>query len=95
VATKRRRQGKKNSAPQRTCLGCGRTDDQSALMRMVVREDGELEIGRFARGRGGYVHAAEICWNLLAQRKSVYRAFHEEVDRAARARLVSRLRDRS
>jgi predicted RNA-binding protein YlxR (DUF448 family) len=94
VATKRRRQGTKNSAPQRTCLGCGRTDDQSALMRMVKR-GGELEIDRFAKGRGGYLHDAETCWNLLLQKKSVYRAFHEEVDRAARARLVSRLRERS
>jgi predicted RNA-binding protein YlxR (DUF448 family) len=94
VATKRRRQGTKNSAPQRTCLGCGRTDDQNALMRMVIT-DGELEINRFAKGRGGYLHAAETCWNLLLQKKSVYRTFHGEVDRAARARLVSKLRERS
>jgi predicted RNA-binding protein YlxR (DUF448 family) len=63
-------------------------------MRMVVR-DGELEVNRFATGRGGYLHAAETCWDLLLQKKSVYRAFHEEVDRAARARLVSKLRERS
>jgi predicted RNA-binding protein YlxR (DUF448 family) len=63
-------------------------------MRMVIR-DGELELNRFAKGRGGYVHAAETCWNLLLQKKSVYRAFREEVDRAARARLVSKLREHS
>ena len=95
MAKKRLRQRSKNSAPQRTCLGCGKTDDQSALMRMVIAEDGELEINRLAKGRGGYLHPAEICWKQLLQKKSVYRAFHKEVDRAARARLISWLRERS
>lgn len=95
MAKKRLRQRSKNSAPLRTCLGCGRADDQSAMMRIVIKEDGELEINRLAKGRGGYLHSAEICWNQLLQKKSVYRAFHKEVDRAARARLVSRLRERS
>ena len=94
MATKPRRQGTTNSGPLRTCLGCGRIDDQSALLRIAIREDGELEINRFGKGRGGYIHAAETCWDLFIRKKGVYRAFHKEVDHAARERLVLALRER-
>jgi predicted RNA-binding protein YlxR (DUF448 family) len=94
VATKRRRQGTKNSASRRTCLGCGETDEQSALLRIAIREDGELEINRWGKGRGGYLHAAETCWDLFLRKKSIYRAFHKEFDRAVKERLVLVLRER-
>jgi predicted RNA-binding protein YlxR (DUF448 family) len=94
VATKRRRQETKNNSPRRTCLGCGRTDDQAALLRVAIVDKGELEINRLAKGRGGYLHAADSCWNLFVVKKSVYRAFRKEIDRAARERLVSALRER-
>jgi predicted RNA-binding protein YlxR (DUF448 family) len=94
VATKRRRQERKNNRPQRTCVGCGRTDDQATLLRIVVREDGELEVNRLGKGRGGYLHAADNCWDLFLKKKSLYRAFHKEIDRAGRQRLVSALQER-
>jgi len=94
VATKRRRPETKNSGPRRTCLGCGRTDDQAVLLRIALREDGEPEIDRLGKGRGGYLHAAEACWELFLRKKSVYRAFHKDIDRAARERLVLTLRER-
>ena len=93
MATKRPRQETKNSR-RRTCLGCGRVDDQAALLRMRIREDGELEISQQGEGRSGYLHTAEACWQLFIRKKGVYRAFHKEIDHAARERLVLALRGR-
>jgi predicted RNA-binding protein YlxR (DUF448 family) len=84
-----------SSGPRRSCLGCGATDDQAALLRLVIRENGELEVSRRVEGRGGYLHAAETCWNLFLRRKSVYRAFHAEVEKAVKERLIVGLRARS
>jgi len=82
-----------NDSPQRTCLGCGKADDQTALLRMVIR-DGELEASRSAKGRGGYLHERQECWELFLRRKSLYRAFRAEVGRPAKERLISNLRER-
>lgn len=83
----------KSKAPRRTCLGCGNTDEQAKLLRMIIGENGELELNA-AKGRGGYLHPAESCWGLFLRRKSVYRAFHAEVDKAAKERLIAGLRAR-
>jgi predicted RNA-binding protein YlxR (DUF448 family) len=77
--------------PQRTCLGCGKKDDQTALLRMVM-QNGELELSRLARGRGGYLHKAGTCWDLFLRRKSVARAFRAEAGRPAKERLIVSLR---
>jgi len=63
-------------------------------LRIVIRENGELEINRSANGRGGYLHAEQACEDLFLRRKSVYRAFHAEVARPAKERLVLALRER-
>ena len=80
--------------PRRTCLGCGKPDDQTALLRIVVRDSGELEVDRRGEGRGGYLHGAEACWDAFLRKKSVYRAFHMEVGRSAKERLIHCLRQR-
>ncbi|MGH7769373.1 MAG: YlxR family protein [Candidatus Binatia bacterium] len=82
-----------NKWPQRTCLGCGKGDDQTALLRIVI-QSGELEVSRLAEGRGGYLHKTETCWDLFLRRKSVVRAFHAEVGRPAKERLIASLRAR-
>ncbi|HEY2990081.1 MAG TPA: YlxR family protein [Candidatus Binatia bacterium] len=81
--------------PQRTCLGCGKVDDQAALLRIALGENGDLEVKRLAKGRGGYLHKQATCWDLFLRKKSVYRAFHAEVARPAKERLVVSLRGRS
>jgi len=63
-------------------------------MRIAIQQDGELEINRRREGRGGYLHAANTCWDLFLRKKSVYRAFHKEIDKAAKERLVRSLRER-
>ncbi|OGQ48641.1 MAG: hypothetical protein A3I10_05445 [Deltaproteobacteria bacterium RIFCSPLOWO2_02_FULL_57_26] len=79
---------KRGHSPQRTCLGCGARDDQSALLRLVLQGGGELSIDRRGKGRGGYLHKQEGCWQAFLRRKSLSRAFRAEIRRAARERLV-------
>jgi predicted RNA-binding protein YlxR (DUF448 family) len=79
--------------PQRTCLGCGKKDEQTALLRMVI-QNGELEVSRLAEGRGGYLHTAETCWDLFLRKKNVARAFRAEIGRPAKERLIFSLRAR-
>jgi predicted RNA-binding protein YlxR (DUF448 family) len=82
-----------NKHPQRTCLGCGKKDGQTALLRVVI-QNGDLEVSRLAQGRGGYLHKEETCWDLFLRKKSVVRAFRSEVGRPAKERLISSLRAR-
>ncbi|MFQ5903191.1 MAG: YlxR family protein [Candidatus Binatia bacterium] len=80
--------------PQRTCLGCGARDDQKVLLRLVVQGNGELQLDRLGKGRGGYLHRAEGCWKSFLRKRSLYRTFHLEIGREARERLILTLRDR-
>jgi len=47
----------------RTCVGCGRTDEPGAMVRLVLSESGEVAVdlagGQF--GRGAHVHASPRC----------------------------------
>lgn len=79
---------------QRTCLGCGEKDDQKVLLRLVARGRGELQLDRLAEGRGGYLHTNEACWGAFLRKKNLYRAFHIEIEREAREKLILALRDR-
>ncbi|HBA39692.1 MAG TPA: DUF448 domain-containing protein [Deltaproteobacteria bacterium] len=85
---------KRDHRPRRTCLGCGAKDDQEALLRLVVEGDGGLRVDRLEKGRGGYLHKTEACWRAFLQKKNLYRAFHSEVSRKAREKLILTLRDR-
>ena len=76
---------------QRTCLGCGARDEQAKLLRLSITGDGEIAVAR-REGRGGYLHREENCWAKFLNRKSHYRAFHMEISRAAREKLVRQLK---
>ncbi len=65
------------------------------LLRLVVRGDAELQLDRLGKGRGGYLHKAEGCWEAFLRKKSLYRAFHLEIKREAREKLILALRDRN
>jgi predicted RNA-binding protein YlxR (DUF448 family) len=77
--------------PQRTCLGCGCKEDQSKLIRLVKDSDGELKVRRLEGGRGGYLHPARGCWQTFLKKRSHYRAFHGEIDKGAREKLIKEL----
>ena len=60
--------------PQRTCIGCRSTDEQSALIRLVKCDDVIVEATNpRANGRGAYLHPA--CVALALRRKAIARAF--------------------
>lgn len=84
---------KRGHRPQRTCLGCGARDDQDAFLRLVARGNGELLLDRLGKGRGGYLHKTEKCWETFLRKKSLYRALHMEIGREAREKLIHALRN--
>ena len=76
--------------PQRTCLGCGARDDQDKLIRLAVAGHDQLAVEP-QLGRGGYLHPDRQCQKAFVGRKGQYRAFHKEVSRAAKAKLIEDL----
>lgn len=78
--------------PQRTCMGCGARDDQEHLLRMAI--DGDRLVLDRERGRGGYLHAQPQCRRLFVAKKGHYRAFHAELTRAMKEKLIDELESR-
>jgi hypothetical protein len=46
------------------------------------------------RGRGGYLHRAPSCQKAFVTRKGHYRAFHVEISRAVKTKLIDELAER-
>ncbi len=90
----RRERLKRNHRPERTCLGCGVRDNKKNLLRLVATTSGELIVDQMGTGRGGYLHEKGTCWEAFLGKKKVYRAFHLEIGREARGKLIQGLRDR-
>ena len=80
--------------PRRTCLGCGAREDKNQLIRMRAGAQGELIVDNSGAARGGYLHAARECWEKFTRRKSVYRAFHVEIGKSVKEKLVEALKER-
>jgi predicted RNA-binding protein YlxR (DUF448 family) len=74
-------------------LGCGKRGNQDELIRLSLTHQGQLILDRI-HGRGGYLHRSASCWQSFLTRKGQYRAFHAEVDRAAKEKLIELLKDR-
>ncbi|MDN5571560.1 MAG: DUF448 domain-containing protein [Propionibacteriaceae bacterium] len=67
--------------PIRTCVGCRRTDEQTALVRLACGPDG-LVVDRFAPGRGAWLHPG--CGALALRRRALGRALRAELGDPAR-----------
>jgi predicted RNA-binding protein YlxR (DUF448 family) len=85
---------KQRLRPRRTCLGCGVQDDKNQLIRLRAGDQGELIVDDSGAGRGGYLHRVRECWEKFVRRKSVYRAFHMEIGKSVKAKLVEALKER-
>ena len=85
--------GEAPTGPRRTCLGCGARDDNTELIRLRAGAEGELIRDDSGSGRGGYLHRGKVCWEKFTRRKSVYRAFHVEISKTAKQKLVEALRE--
>jgi predicted RNA-binding protein YlxR (DUF448 family) len=68
--------------PQRTCIGCRRTQDKAALIRVVWRDGVGIVVDREQRlpGRGCYVYPE--CVETALHRKAFGRALRRVVDPA-------------
>ncbi|MSP37058.1 MAG: DUF448 domain-containing protein [Deltaproteobacteria bacterium] len=84
---------KRGYRPQRTCLGCGARADQAQMIRLAAAGPDQLRVERH-QGRGGYLHRDERCQRAFVGRKGMYRAFHVEVNRAAKTKLIEELTGR-
>lgn len=69
-------------------------DLQDTLIRVALADQNRLIVDA-NRGRGGYLHRNEKCWRAFLARKNHYRAFHGEVNRAAREELILELQCRN
>jgi len=74
-------------------LGCGARDDQERMIRLTATGQAELQVEP-NYGRGGYLHRDAKCQKAFINRKGHYRAFHVEVNRTVKAKLIGSLRDR-
>lgn len=78
------------SEPARTCVGCGKTDAPSELIRLVVSPEGEVAVdsagGRF--GRGAHLHPTMTCVSRAS--KGLSRSMRRQVlvEPAALAQLI-------
>lgn len=75
-------------APQRTCVACRRSGDQSSFVRLVRTPEGPVAVDegrRRAPGRGAYLCRQTACWTraLKGALAASLRATITEADRAA------------
>ena len=63
------------------------------MFRLAVTGQARLEVGRF-QARGSYLHRDARCLKAFVGRKGMYRAFHVEVSRTAKAKLIEELAGR-
>ena len=70
--------------PQRTCIGCRRTQPADDLVRVVRLEDGSLASGRALPGRGAWLCRGSVaCVDSAGRRQAFPRALRGPVgDRA-------------
>jgi predicted RNA-binding protein YlxR (DUF448 family) len=85
------RKGKASRRPERTCVGCGRTDAADALVRLIVSPQGEVAFdlagGQF--GRGAYLHPSPTC--IAASPRGLSKSFRQRIGISA-VELASALR---
>ena len=62
--------------PVRTCVACREEAGKGALIRLVRRPGGEVEVDRSGRlpGRGAYLHTDLTCLEAARKRRSLERA---------------------
>jgi uncharacterized protein len=68
------------SAPERTCVGCGRKAPQQELVRFAAPAGMlELDAGRRLPGRGAYTCRRPSCFERAASRRAFARTLRRTV----------------
>jgi predicted RNA-binding protein YlxR (DUF448 family) len=63
------------------------------MIRLAVTDQDQLAVEQ-QLGRGGYLHRDPKCQKAFVTRKGHYRAFHVELNRTVKAKLIGSLTDR-
>ncbi len=85
-------------APQRTCVACGATRDQSELVRIVHGTSAVVSVGasRREQGRGAYICPSKRCWEKALKGTKLEHALRAKLtdeDRAALLQYSSTLKE--
>jgi uncharacterized protein len=82
----------RETAPERTCVGCGRKASQAELVRFAAR-DGALVPGRGVPGRGAYTCGRLACFERAVSRRSFNRVLRQSltIDAALSEQFTHRL----
>lgn len=77
--------------PVRSCVVCRTRRPKQALVRIVRRPDGrlELDLEQQKPGRGAYLCPQPSCWNLKVVLPRLQRALRVEIDAQTRAALAA------
>lgn len=83
---------RQRSDPERTCVGCGSRRPKSALIRLVLGEDGQpiVDGRKEATGRGAYL-CGKGCLAAAVKRKVFRRAFRGRMKQLDRQNLEAAL----
>jgi predicted RNA-binding protein YlxR (DUF448 family) len=70
------------SEPERTCIGCRRTDGRTRLVRLVLGATGEIGVDASGRapGRGAYVHPDQGCAEAATRKGVLARALRTGIE---------------
>jgi uncharacterized protein len=68
----------RGTAPQRTCVGCGRKAPQAEFVRFAA-QDGALVPGRGVPGRGAYTCGRLACFERAVSRRAFNRVLRQSV----------------
>jgi predicted RNA-binding protein YlxR (DUF448 family) len=80
------------ASPTRTCVGCGRRDRQSGMLRLKHDGQGRVVIARTVReGRSAYVHAAADCVRGLVRSKGLTKSLRQTIAKESRLALIASL----
>ena len=59
----KKKRGRPQHVPQRTCVGCRQTEAKKNLIRIVRSPSGvQIEQDERLNGRGAYLHKRHSCW---------------------------------
>lgn len=84
----------KRKIPLRKCVGCNEQKTKKELIRIVKTKDGEVGVDFTGKshGRGAYICPKEDCLKAAQKRKSLNRAFGQEIPDAIYEKLTEELR---
>ncbi len=84
---------KKRKIPLRKCVGCNEQKSKKEFIRIVKNKEGDISIDftSKAHGRGAYICPSIDCLKAAQKKKSLNRAFEQEIPKEIYERLIEEL----